>query len=416
MGKEKRNILLVTYYFPPHKSVGARRWAKFAKYLQRKGHKVIIICAANPKDAQSPWDEDVVGLEIHTLPNNYPKILGENPKTIFGKIKYRLVLKYLKIRTTGTIYDQTVFWEKQLLNTAERLIKANDIDTVISNGPPFRLIYYCTKLKDLFPHIILVSDFRDPWTWWYNMGYPSLKGKDKSFEAVMERKVVELSDFTLIPNSVMQNLLHEKYPSRKDSIKVLPHAFDEDDYPTVKPMMQKRDKLNLLYYGTLYNGLEEEYRLLAKALMPFKDQVNIDIYTNIFDYEDVFETHGVGHAVNYHKTISMTEIVERVQAYDYIIIMSPEFGKDNISTKFFEIIKLRTPFLFVSEPGVASKFIQENKLGIHLKASQLESNFSDLVHRTYDFEYNVDYDVSPFSFDSQTDYLLSLVAEFESMG
>ena len=117
MGKEKRNILLVTYYFPTHKSVGARRWAKFAKYLQRKGHKVIVICAAIQKDAQSHWNEDIVGLEIHTLQNKYPKILGENPKTIFGKIKYRLALKYLKITTTGTIYDQTVFWEKQLLNS-----------------------------------------------------------------------------------------------------------------------------------------------------------------------------------------------------------------------------------------------------------------------------------------------------------
>lgn len=410
---KKRNILIITYYFPPNKSVGARRWAKFSKYLQRKGHNVVIICSKNPADSTSPWDNDIEGLKINTLPTNYPTFLSLTPKNIIEKIRYKLTVKYLQLITVGAIYDQTLFWEKQLLPLAHQLIEENEIDTVITNGPPFRLMYYCTKLKKSFPNIKLISDFRDPWTWWYNMGYPHLKGRNKSVEAEMERQVVELSDITFTPNDFMQQILMEKYPKSKNFIKVLPHAYDQDEYPTKLKPKTHTDKLNLIYYGTLYNGLADEYRLFAEALIPFKDEVNVDIYSNIFDYKDIFEASGLSGMVNYHKTVPMKELARKIHKYDYAIIISPDFTKNNISTKFFEIINFRIPFLFISQPGKASQFISENQLGIHLKSSEIKENLESIIAKSRSFKYNKTFDVSPYSFDRQTDNILNFINELD---
>ena len=409
---EKRNILIVSYYFPPNKSVGARRWAKFSKYLQRKGHNVVVICAENPTNSNSPWDKDIEGMNIHTLPVKYPAILFSNPSSLLNKIKYKLSVKYLQLTTKGTIYDQTLFWEKQLLTKAHELIKENNIDTVITNGPPFRLLYYCTKLKQSFPNIKLISDFRDPWTWWYNMGYPQLKGKDKAIEFKMEEEVINLSDLVLTPNDVMQKILIEKYPSRQPFIKELPHAYDGDEFFAKDKQGQKKanGKLNLIYFGTLYNGLEDEYRLFSKALKSAENDVNLDIYTNQFDYQNVFHEDDLDEVVHFKRAIPMSNLSEIIANYDYVVILSPDFGKENISTKFFEIINFRIPFLFISKPGKASRFIEDNSLGIHLEAAALQAQFESIVNNTHEFVYNREFDVEPYSFDKQTDNLLQYIS------
>ena len=64
-------VLIVSFYFPPYGGVGARRWAKFSKYLSKAGVKTHVL-AAN-FDGNSPWTKDIKELEERTTRIDLPK-------------------------------------------------------------------------------------------------------------------------------------------------------------------------------------------------------------------------------------------------------------------------------------------------------------------------------------------------------
>jgi glycosyltransferase involved in cell wall biosynthesis len=405
----EKKILMVSWYFPPNPSVGGRRWAKFAKYLHRKGHQVTVITAEKAKGETSPWDTDVADLEIHRLPRKYPQALEVEPSSIIEKVKYRLAVSKLKKSTKGTIYDRTIHWEEQFLELAEQLIADKQIDTIIANGPPFRIVYYCTQLKQKYPEIQLVSDFRDPWTWWYNLGYPYLTPENKAFEAEMEKAVVQFSDHTLVPIVPMQQLLQDKYPEQKEKITVLPHAYDADEmYSGEKADKVSNEQLKFIYFGTIYDGQEEAFQEFANVLKSNPNKATVDFYSSKFSYQNIFEQNELSE-VKYHQPVPAKDLFARLGGFDFVIIFYPEIFKDYFATKFYEIIYSRVPFLLICEEGEMSQFITKHQLGIHFTPANFTTGMTDLLNGNVQFNYNFEFDIEAYSFDHQTDQLLQLM-------
>ena len=44
----KRNVLIITYYWPPAGGPGVQRWLKFVKYLPDFNIEPIVYCPENP--------------------------------------------------------------------------------------------------------------------------------------------------------------------------------------------------------------------------------------------------------------------------------------------------------------------------------------------------------------------------------
>ena len=401
------NILIVSYYFPPHKSIGGKRWAKFSKYLQRKNN-VYVITSKTDENSSSPWDQDVKELEVFQLPSNYPSILNDIPSTLASKVLYKINEKLLSLTVKGTIFDRAIFWEKQLLSLATKIIIEKKIEVIIVNGPPFRLSFYCTKLKDQFPVIRLITDFRDPWTWWGSLGYDSLSPNNYGYEKRMEKIVLEKSDLITVPVEAIRERLVFFYPDMASKINLLPHGFDPDEIFT-SPSPENSLKTKFIYFGTIYN-IDRHVEEIIKVFKTHKDKILLDIFSNRFKYHNRFKDEALDAQVRYHAPIPPKKLFKIVSKADYVFLFKMDkFGEDNISTKYYEIIKSRIPIVLIGKEGIASQFLVKNRLGIHIPVDRISEILSQIVEKKLDFDYNFDFDVEHFSFQNLSEDLNKLI-------
>jgi hypothetical protein len=170
----KKKVLIITYYWPPSGGSGVQRWLKFSKYLRDFNIEPVIYTVDNPsypiKDT-SLESEIPSGLEVLKQPifepNSFLSIFGNNKKkesagflnpnpTLLGRF-------FQYVRANYFIPDARKFWIKPSVKFLSNYLKNNEIDLVITTGPPHSMHIIGLVLRDKFK-IKWISDFRDPWT------------------------------------------------------------------------------------------------------------------------------------------------------------------------------------------------------------------------------------------------------------
>ncbi len=400
-------VLIICYTFPPYPGIGGRRWAKFSKYLARKGYKVHVVCSVNPFIEQSLYTEDVTepGISIHPLSARYPHTLLETPHSTISKLKYRFWDFLLKLVSSGTSYDKALFWKTQMLAKSIKIIKENKITTVIVSGAPFRTCYYATELKKIFPGLQLIADLRDPWTWGHSYGYKHLSKAKFNEEKRMERVVVEVSDLVCVPVEVMEEHLIREYPNQKEKIRSLPHAFDEDEITKVGAVKNTEVK-RLLFYGTIYDGIGNEFEAVAQVVQQANAKLTIvstsDKYINIFDKKNVLNTR-----VFYQGSMLPKQLFNTFENFNFILMVHHQDIKDYISTKFYEIIYSGVPIIFIGPAGKTSEFIIKNNIGVHILPEMILIELPQILS-SYEYRPDLKFNIHDFSFSKQTDNLIKL--------
>jgi len=382
-----QHVLIISYVFPPLKGIGGRRWAKFAKYLERRGYTIHVIHnAGGEKDLGSHWSKDVENANIKCYPieNKYPAVLGKRPLTsIWDKLAYRYWKKALPRQVKGNFYDKCIFWRNDLLKKCQEIIEANDVKKVIATGAPFRLLYFATELKPL--GVNLIGDFRDPWTWSEVYGYPSLPKERMAYEKMMERKVIVEFDKILSPAPAILDHLKEAYPEiRKDKFVRIPHAFDQDDLGERTTPKAPDGKTRMIYAGSMYGAKEAEayFSGLLKALNSIKtsDPKNFKHFTldlfitghGVTQYEQMVQEAGLQEQVHFKAPLPAKEIFKEILNSDYVLLFIPSMNKDFMGTKFSEIFSLGVPLLHVGAEGYVSRFIEEHNTGYSFRVAELE--------------------------------------------
>ena len=376
-----KDILLISYTFPPYSGIGGRRWAKFAKYLSKSDYNVHVIHAKNPFDEKSLWLHDVENnaqIKSYQINNRYPKVLLTNPKSFFEKINYKCSLFIVNLFTKGSPYDRGVFWKKDMLKKSEELIRKYNIKNVISNCAPFSSAYQALELKKQFNDLNLIVDYRDPWTWGNGYGFSILENNRLLFEKKKESDVIQNSNFIFVPSVEMKNHLNSVYPKFSNKVNLLPHGFDKDEI--VRKPKKKSNTIRLIFYGSLYYNLDHFFKEIAECLIEFNEKVSLDIYSSTKSYEKYFVSKNLIHkSVNYYQPLFPRELFNKMDTYDFVLIVQPDYAKDFITTKIHEIIYSGTPIVLISNDGKLSDFIKDNNLGICFTLENLRKDFNVLL-------------------------------------
>ena len=174
----KKRVLIITYYWPPSGGIGVLRCLKMAKYLRDFGWEPIIYTA---KDAHYPRidhsnDRDVPeGLEIIKQkiiePYTFYKLLtGQKKDANVNNVFYTKEenLGYMHklsvwIRSNFFIPDARSLWIKPSVKRLTKYIEENQVDAMLTCGPPHTNTRIATLLskKTGTPWLM---DFQDPWT------------------------------------------------------------------------------------------------------------------------------------------------------------------------------------------------------------------------------------------------------------
>lgn len=376
-----KHILLISYTYPPYPGIGGRRWAKFSKYLSRLGYVIHVIHSKSPFKEQSLWLDDVEkneNIKRYELNRKYPKVLSTQPKSIFNKLIYKISLILVKLFSKGTPYDKGIFWRESMLKLSNDLIIKHNIKNIIVSCAPFSSAYFAADLKQKFIGLNLIVDFRDPWTWGTSYGFPDLNKKRFDFEKKSEYTVIEKFDSVLVPSDEMKNYLIKSYPKFSNKFLLIPHCFDEDDI--VVKQKNPSNSVRLLFYGTLYDNLDKVFDDLAKVIGAINKRVLLDIYSASATYKNSFESKNLlNTSVNYFGQILPKDLFNKLNLYDYVLIIQPDYAKDFITTKIYEIIYSRTPIFLVANEGKLFDFIKKNSLGLCCTPAELLENFSQIL-------------------------------------
>lgn len=213
-----KKVLIILYYWPPAGGPGVQRWLKFVKYLPEFGIGPIVFAPSNPDYPiiDKSLEKDIpADLKLYKLPiwepYRYANLFGGKKKTqsissgLIPDKKKQGFIERLMLFIRGNIFipDARKFWKKPAVNFLGKVIEEEQIDTVISTGPPHSLHLIAKDLKNKFG-ISWIADFRDPWT---KIGYHQelkLTSKSKQKHFALEKGVLNSADKILTTSFTTQ--------------------------------------------------------------------------------------------------------------------------------------------------------------------------------------------------------------------
>lgn len=298
-----KKVLIITYYWPPAGGPGVQRWLKFVKYLPDFDIEPIVYCPDAPNypltdtSLVSELRSDLTVLKTPiSEPYKWAHFFSKSKtsdlsKGLISNPKKQSFLEkaLLFIRGNFFIPDARISWVRPSVSFLSEYIKSQQIDTIVTTGPPHSLHLIGLQLKQ--KHALKwVADFRDPWT---HIGYHKklklrsfAQKKHKNLEAV----VLQNADELLVTSPKTKTLFLEL---TTQPITVLTNGFDFQ----ITDDSSLDSKFTLSHIGSLLEGRNPF--VLWKVLS--------DLIKESVDFAAAFQLNLIG-------SLS-TEVLETIQSY-----------------------------------------------------------------------------------------------------
>lgn len=236
---KSKKLLIITYYWPPAGGPGVQRWLKFVKYLPDFDIQPIVYVPENPTYPivdegllNDVSDKAIILKNKIFEPYQLAGFLSkkETKKISSGIIpaaKKQSFLERILLWVRGNLFipDARKYWVNPSVDYLKKYIQENEIDTIVTSGPPHSLHLIGLKLKQELP-IKWFADFRDPWT---TIGYhKALKLSnyaDKKHKQ-LESKVLNSAD-TIIVTSKTTKAEFQAITSKQ--IEVITNGYDVEN-------------------------------------------------------------------------------------------------------------------------------------------------------------------------------------------
>ena len=365
MKPESIKLLIITYYWPPAGGPGVQRWLKFVKYLPDFGVQPIVYIPENP--TYPIVDENLIKevsdqaiilqhkiFEPYQLASFFSKNKTKkmNSGIIPNQKKQSFLDKaFLWIRGNLFIPDARVFWVKSSVTYLEKYILENDIDTIITSGPPHSLHLIGLELKQKL-NVKWFADFRDPWT---TIGYHKslrLSNYAAKKHKTLEHQVLNSADTIIVTSKTTK--------TEFEAITTKPIVVITNGYDTEKVEIEALDsKFSLAHIGSFLS--ERNPMILWESLVELLDEIpdfksNLEIKLIGAVGQEVLETiteFGLHPYLNNLGYISHFEAIahQRKSQVLLLIEINSEDTKSIIPGKLFEYMVSGRPIIAVGPNG-----------------------------------------------------------------
>jgi len=382
MSTEKK-ILIITYYWPPAGGPGVQRWLKFAKYLPEFDWKPIIYTPENPsyplldeslmKDV--PDDLEIVRTKIWEPYQLAEKLNKSNKKFKAGQFDVGNNQSWkskLSIWVRGNFFipDARVFWVNPSTKFLEQYLKINNIETIVTSGPPHSMHLIGLNLKKKFPNLKWIADFRDPWTEISYYKHLKLTNRSDKKHRQLESEVFKNADITLATSYTDA----ENFRKNGANAFCITNGFDETDASTSLSMTEKASKFTLSYIGVLEQlrnpeNLWKALDNLVKNNSDFAENFNLKFVGRIDDkILEVIEKSSLKDHIQNLGYVSHDKAVDEMAKSSLLLITNfpNDSSKGIIPGKIFEYLATGKQIIsFGPNEADVAKILDETKAGKH---------------------------------------------------
>ncbi len=380
-----KKLLIITYYWPPAGGPGVQRWLKFVKYLPDFDVHPIVFVPKNPtypivdSNLVSEVSDKAIILKTPIFePYQLASFLSKNKtKKISSGIipnqKKQSFLEKLMLWVRGNLFipDARVFWVKPSVAYLEKYIRENEIDTIITSGPPHSLHLIGLELKQKM-NLKWLADFRDPWT---TIGYHKslrLSQYAANKHKQLESQVLNSAD-TIIVTSKTTKAEFQALTTKP--IEVITNGFDVE-----KVDKQTLDaKFSLAHIGSFLSErnpkiLWESLVELCTEIPDFKSHLEIKLIGAISqEVLETIEQFGLNSFLNNLGYVSHAEAVahQRKSQVLLLIEINSEETKSILPGKLFEYMVSERPIVAIGpKDSDFAEIITNTNTGVFFEYSE----------------------------------------------
>ena len=368
-------ILLVTWYFPPSRTIAAVRLGKLARYLLAQGHDVRVVTPLDPplpqdlavdfpadRVVRTPWQPPLSGGQpTHRAPA--PAAAGTVPEGGVGK---RSLLKRTLWRLHASFSafpDNRAPWLPFAVQGGAQLLAGWRPDLIFASGPPFTTLLAGQELSKR-SGVPLVLEFRDRWSedpyappffwrrWRNRAAENSLIGQAAALVTVSQPWAASYRARYGKPTEVVYN------------------GYDAE-FCTEGPFdgAAGQPGLEIVYTGGIYPGYRDPSPLFA-AMKQLDEQGQrcrmIFHGVRAGMIAPLVEAQGVSHLVEVREVLVHEEALRRQRESDILVLLQWNDPKEqgNVPGKFSEYLGARRPILVLGlHDGVPATIVRERNAG-----------------------------------------------------
>lgn len=378
-------LLIITYYWPPAGGPGVQRWLKFVKYLPDFGIQPVVYIPENPTYPivdenllQEVSDKAIILKQKIFEPYQLASFLSKNKTKkmnsgiIPNQKKQSFLDKvFLWIRGNLFIPDARFFWVKPSVSYLEKYIVENNIDTIVTSGPPHSLHLIGLELKHKLD-VKWFADFRDPWT---TIGYhKSLRLSETAAQKhkELESQVLNTADTIIVTSKTTK--------SEFETLTTKPIAVITNGFDVEKVEKQLLDsKFSLAHIGSFLSArnpqfLWESLVELIAEIPDFKSHLEIKLIGAVSqEVLDSITTFGLNDYLNNLGYVSHEEAIAHQRRSQVLLLIEidSEETKSIIPGKLFEYMVSNRPIIAIGPNGSDfAEIITETNTGVFFNYSE----------------------------------------------
>lgn len=270
----RKRVLIITYYWPPAGGPGVQRWLKFVKYLPDFNIEPIVYIPENPSyplldeslNAEVSKDVTIIKSPIkepYKLAGLFSKKSSKTiSKGIIAEEKKQSIIEKVLLYARGNYFipDARKSWVKPSVDFLSEYIQKEQIETIITTGPPHSLHLIGLQLKERLG-VKWVADFRDPWT---TIGYHKqlrLTESSKAKHKVLEKQVLTTADQIIVTSFITKK---EFQQITKQPIEVITNGYDNESVDK----FEMDSKFTMSHIGSLLSKRNPEnlWKVLSELI------------------------------------------------------------------------------------------------------------------------------------------------------
>ena len=390
-----KNVLFISYYFPPSGGSGVQRGLKFVKYLRDFGWNPIVL-TVDPKSAAYPEiDEGLLddipdGVKVIRTDSwdpyaAYASLLGKKKSDAVGvgflgadhdswKEK---VARF--VRANLFFPDARVGWVRHARRAARELLKSTNIDAIVSSGPPHsaHLIAESIAKSQNLPWI---ADIRDAWP---DIAYADMLPTTKlarRWDLRIRNRVLRSATTHV---AVTESLARQMSEAVSVPFHVIRNGFDPADFSDSK--RKPLDGFNIVHTGSMAPARNPSsiWRILsrpdARARWPrlkltFVGNVDGTVIRAASDA-------GLSDLLDHVPHLSHEEAIAYTRGATLLLLPINRVSSTAgiVTGKIYEYLMAGRPVLGLGDPqGEASSILRETGAGVMFDYDDLDSIAQEL--------------------------------------